>query len=47
LRARGWRPDYVAIRGQADLGLPLRGQPLMALAAAKLGDIRLIDNLDI
>jgi pantoate--beta-alanine ligase len=47
LRARGWRPDYVAIRGQADLELPLRGQPLIALAAAKLGDIRLIDNLDI
>jgi len=47
LRARGWRPDYVAIRRRADLGLPSHGQPLIALAAAKLGDIRLIDNLDI
>ena len=47
LRARGWRPDYVAIRGRVDLGLPSRGQPLIALGAAKLGDIRLIDNLDI
>ncbi len=47
LRARGWRPDYVAIRGRADLGLPSRGQPLIALGAAKLGGIRLIDNLDI
>ncbi len=47
LRARGWRPDYVAIRARADLGIPSNGQPLIALAAAKLGGIRLIDNLDI
>jgi len=47
LRARGWRPDYVAIRARADLGLPSHGQPLIALAAARLGEIRLIDNLDI
>jgi len=47
LRARGWRPDYVSIRGRTDLGLPAQGQPLVALAAAKLGGIRLIDNVDV
>jgi pantoate--beta-alanine ligase len=47
LRKRGWQPDYVAIRRQADLGPPSEGEPLIVLAAAKLGDTRLIDNLDI
>jgi pantoate--beta-alanine ligase len=47
LRAHGWQPDYVALRRQSDLGAPLEGQPLVALAAAKLGATRLIDNLEI
>ena len=37
LTARGWKPDYVAIRRQADLGSPATDCPLMVLAAARLG----------
>ena len=47
LAARGWRPDYVAIRGQADLGAAAAGGPLVVLAAGWLGSTRLIDNLEI
>jgi pantoate--beta-alanine ligase len=47
LRKRGWQPDYVAIRRQADLGPPSEGEPMIVLAAAKLGGTRLIDNLDL
>jgi pantoate--beta-alanine ligase len=47
LGARGWQPDYVAIRRQSDLREPSIGEPLVALAAARLGGTRLIDNLEI
>ena len=52
LSARGWLPDYIAIRKQSDLQKPtaedLEQQvPLVVLAAAKLGSTRLIDNLEI
>jgi pantoate--beta-alanine ligase len=53
LRARGWEPDYVALRQQATLAPPGPGldldlnQPLVVLAAAHLGTVRLIDNLEI
>jgi pantoate--beta-alanine ligase len=52
LTARGWKPDYVSIRKRADLQPPTAGdmvtnQPLVVLAAAKLGMTRLIDNLEI
>ena len=49
LQARGWVPDYVAIRRQADLALPHPGvdEPLVVLAAARLGRTRLIDNLEL
>jgi len=47
LAARGWQPDYVAIRRQSDLREPSPGEPLVALAAARLGGTRLIDNLEI
>jgi pantoate--beta-alanine ligase len=47
LAARGWQPDYVAIRRRADLREPSLGAPLVALAAARLGGTRLIDNLEI
>jgi pantoate--beta-alanine ligase len=47
LRSRGWRPDYVAIRRQADLGEPLGGEPMVVLGAAKLGGTRLIDSVDV
>src|SRR5471032_265796 len=51
LVARGWQPDYVAVRRRADL-LPPTVQdttdaPLVVLAAAKLGATRLVDNLAI
>lgn len=48
LQARGWQPDYIAIRAQHDLNLStdITG-PLVILAAARLGKTRLIDNLEI
>ena len=49
LRERGWAPDYVALRRQADLGEPQpgAGEALVVLAAARLGRTRLIDNLEL
>ena len=52
LAGRGWKPDYVSIRKRIDLQAPSaadmeRGEPLVVLAAAKLGTTRLIDNLEI
>ena len=52
LTQRGWQPDYVAIRKRSDLEPPTAGdlatqQPLVVLAAAKLGSTRLIDNLEV
>ena len=49
LRARGWAPDYVTVRRRADLQPPVKGtdDPLVVLAAAKLGTTRLIDNLEL
>lgn len=52
LTARGWQVDYLAVRRQRDLQRPTpsdlgSGEPLVALAAAKLGVTRLIDNLEL
>jgi len=47
LTERRWKPDYVAIRRRHDLGEPASGEPLVVLAAAKLGSTRLIDNLEL
>ncbi|MFZ9757848.1 MAG: pantoate--beta-alanine ligase [Burkholderiaceae bacterium] len=58
LRRRGWAPDYFAIRRQLDLkpleqidltgGLQPPPEPQMVvLAAARLGQTRLIDNLEV
>lgn len=47
LSARGWSPDYVAIRRKVDLGSPSGQDPLIVLGAARLGGVRLIDNWDI
>ena len=47
LKERGWQPDYLVLRRRADLQAPARGEALVALAAARLGATRLIDNLEI
>ncbi|MFG6430059.1 pantoate--beta-alanine ligase [Roseateles sp. LYH14W] len=47
LRDAGWLPDYVTLRVRHDLSGAVEGQPLVALAAAKLGTTRLIDNLEV
>ena len=52
LAGRGWQPDYIAIRQQSDLAPASNeslqaGEPLVILTAAKLGNTRLIDNLEI
>lgn len=46
LQAAGWAPDYLVLRRRLDLGAPAEGQLLVALAAARLGQTRLIDNLE-
>jgi pantoate--beta-alanine ligase len=46
LCARGWKPDYLAVRRRADLQAPEPGDALVVLGAAKLGGTRLIDNLE-
>ncbi|RYF26608.1 MAG: pantoate--beta-alanine ligase [Comamonadaceae bacterium] len=50
LRTLGWSPDYITVRQRHDLQSPqdetaLAG-PLVALAAARMGGTRLIDNLE-
>jgi pantoate--beta-alanine ligase len=52
LAGRNWKPDYISIRKRADLQPPAagdlaKGEPLVVVAAAKLGATRLIDNLEI
>lgn len=52
LADRGWDVDYVSLRRQRDLKAPLAAdfdarEPLVVLAAARLGATRLIDNLEI
>lgn len=52
LTNHGWNVDYVSLRRQRDLKAPeaaqiAAGEPLVALAAARLGATRLIDNLEI
>lgn len=52
LTGRGWDVDYIAVRRRRDLHKPTveqvaAGEPLVALAAAKLGATRLIDNLEL
>lgn len=48
LKAVGFIPDYVAIRRSADLGVPgPHDRGLIILAAAWLGEARLVDNLRI
>jgi pantoate--beta-alanine ligase len=43
----GWKPDYVEVRRRSDLGIPAnQDKERVALAAARLGSTRLIDNLE-
>ena len=48
LAHHGWKPDYVAVRRQSDLGVPqAEDRNLVVLAAARLGRTRLIDNVEV
>jgi len=48
LARHGWRVDYVVVRRRATLTSPEPGdRDLVVLGAAKLGNTRLIDNLEI
>jgi len=47
LTGAGWKPDYVVARRRVDLQVPQVGDPLVVLAAARLGTTRLIDNLEV
>jgi pantoate--beta-alanine ligase len=48
LDRHGWKTDYVAVRRQADLQAPVGGdEALVALCASRLGQPRLIDNVEI
>ncbi|NYT62709.1 pantoate--beta-alanine ligase [Alcaligenaceae bacterium] len=52
LRKRGWQVDYISLRRQRDLLAPTASEisarePLVVVAAARLGSTRLIDNLEI
>ncbi|MBI2732024.1 MAG: pantoate--beta-alanine ligase [Aquabacterium sp.] len=51
LDARGWKTDYVMVRRQRDLLPPTdaelaQHEPLVGVAASRLGKTRLIDNLE-
>ena len=47
LAQKGWKPDYVEVRRQSDLQTPQADDPLVVVAAARLGTTRLIDNLEV
>ena len=47
LHQRGWQADYLCVRRRTDLQMPLDGDALVVLGAAKLGKTRLIDNLEL
>jgi pantoate--beta-alanine ligase len=52
LSAQGWLPDYIAVRKRSNLLAPsdaeyAAGEPLVIVAAAKLANTRLIDNLEV
>jgi pantoate--beta-alanine ligase len=47
LAQRGWKPDYMVVRRQANLQPPHGNEPLVVLGAARLGTTRLIDNLEV
>ena len=55
LSARGWQPDYLVVRRRADLQVPTldevatlaQNEGLVLLGAARIGNTRLIDNLEV
>ena len=48
LARHGWRPDYIAVRRQADLQVVAPDDThLVIVAAARLGPTRLIDNIEV
>jgi pantoate--beta-alanine ligase len=48
LARHGWRPDYIAVRRQADLqAVTPQDSHLVIVAAARLGATRLIDNIEV
>ena len=50
LASRGWQPDYLTLRRRSDLLPPAADDttsPLVVIGAARLGNTRLIDNLEI
>jgi pantoate--beta-alanine ligase len=47
LLSRGWKPDYMTVRRRVDLQAPEANDSLVVLGAAKLGNTRLIDNLEV
>jgi len=52
LAQRGWQPDYISIRKRINLQAPsaddlAQGTPLVVVAPPKLGNTRLIDNLEV
>ena len=48
LAARGWLPDYVVVRNQSDLQPASQSERnLVVLAAARLGNTRLLDNIEV
>ena len=48
LTRRGWKPDYMAVRRRSDLQAPANaGEQLVVLGAARLGNTRLIDNIEV
>jgi pantoate--beta-alanine ligase len=47
LNARGWKTDYLTVRRRSDLQTPQAGDALVALGASRLGNTRLIDNIEI
>lgn len=48
LARNGWRPDYIAVRRQADLQpVTPADTHLVIVAAARLGGTRLIDNIEV
>jgi pantoate--beta-alanine ligase len=48
LDRHGWKTDYIAVRRQVDLQAPSeRDEALVVLGASRLGQPRLIDNVEI